>query len=82
MVPWRDSMELDEFMEAGSNVLACEMPLDAVKMLLPLDMVRDWLLWLLLLLLVPMNCSRKFLALETRRRDIIPYNVATCRGEV
>ena len=56
MVPWRDSMELAEFMEAGSNVFACEMPLDAVKMLLPLDMVRDWLLWLLLLLLVPMNC--------------------------
>jgi len=84
IVPWRDSIELAEFIAAGSKVLACEMLLDAVKMLLPLDMVRVWLLWLLLLLLlllVPLNCSRKFLALETRRRDIIPYDVATCRRE-
>src|SRR5690554_3558202 len=67
-VPGRESIELAEFILVMSIVFACEMPLVAVKMLLPLD-IALWLLLVLLevvlllleLLLLPLNWSRRFL---------------------
>lgn len=60
-------MEPPEVIPDGSRVCALEMPLEAVKTLLPLEAVR---ILVCCCELPPLNWSRRFLALDTRRRDI------------
>lgn len=71
--PWRERRDGDA--PDGSPVLALEIPLADVKMLAPLDAVR-------LVPPLPLNCSRRFLALETSRMDM-SYGVETtvCEGK-
>lgn len=66
-VPCRLNMELPEVIPDGSRVFVLVMPLEAVKTLLPLDAVG---LLVCCCEFPPLNWSRRFLALDTRRRDI------------